>query len=91
MSCRYTKALDAIKNLRKERTADLKTEKERLSHLQLEKSRSEKVILCLHAYTQHLADNLSVESEDPGIRAVDIQDGSRLRGTHCPSCAPGAG
>lgn len=41
---RYTKALDAIKNLRKERMADLKTEKERLSHLQLEKSRAEKVI-----------------------------------------------
>lgn len=40
---RYTKALDAIKNLRKERVADLKTEKERLSHLQLEKSRAEKV------------------------------------------------
>lgn len=43
MSFRYTKALDAIKNLRKERTADLKTDKERLSHLQLEKSRAEKV------------------------------------------------
>jgi DNA repair protein RAD50 len=41
---RYTKALDAIKNLRKERMADLKAEKERLSHLQLEKSRAEKVM-----------------------------------------------
>ncbi|KIK01859.1 hypothetical protein K443DRAFT_678003 [Laccaria amethystina LaAM-08-1] len=40
---RYTKALDSIKNLRKERVAELKTEKERLIGLSREKSHADKL------------------------------------------------
>ena len=40
---RYTKALDSIKALRKERTADLKAEKERLQSLLTEKSHADKL------------------------------------------------
>lgn len=40
---RYTKALDAIKNLRKERVAELKTEKERLESLSREKAHADKL------------------------------------------------
>jgi DNA repair protein RAD50 len=40
---RYTKALDSIKSLRKDRVADLKAEKERLSSLSLEKSHADKL------------------------------------------------
>ena len=40
---RYTKALISIKNLRKDRTAELKAEKERLLSLSREKSHSDKL------------------------------------------------
>lgn len=40
---RYTKALDSIKALKKERTADLKAEKERLQSLLTEKSHADKL------------------------------------------------
>lgn len=40
---RYTKALDSIKVLRKERMADLKAEKERLSALLTEKNHADKL------------------------------------------------
>ena len=40
---RYTKALDAIKNLRKERVAELKVEKERLQSLANEKGHADKL------------------------------------------------
>ncbi|KAF7314451.1 AAA-23 domain-containing protein [Mycena kentingensis (nom. inval.)] len=40
---KYTKALDSIKSLRKERVADLKAEKERLESLAREKSHSDKL------------------------------------------------
>ncbi|KAF7987104.1 hypothetical protein HWV62_291 [Athelia sp. TMB] len=40
---RYTKALDSIKALRKDRVADLKAEKERLESLSREKSHSDKL------------------------------------------------
>ncbi|PSR71740.1 hypothetical protein PHLCEN_2v12388 [Hermanssonia centrifuga] len=40
---RYTKAVDSIKALRKERVADLKTEKERLNGLSREKSDADKL------------------------------------------------
>ncbi|PPQ65386.1 hypothetical protein CVT26_000011 [Gymnopilus dilepis] len=40
---RYTKALESIKNLRKERVADLKAEKERLLSLSREKAHSDKL------------------------------------------------
>lgn len=40
---RYTKALDAIKNLRKERVAELKVDKERLERLSGEKSHADKL------------------------------------------------
>ncbi|KAF9013278.1 hypothetical protein BDQ17DRAFT_1386857 [Cyathus striatus] len=40
---RYTKALDSIKGLRKDRTAELKAEKERLLSLQREKQHSDKL------------------------------------------------
>jgi DNA repair protein RAD50 len=40
---RYTKALDSIKNLRKDRTAELKAEKERLLSLSREKAHSDKL------------------------------------------------
>lgn len=40
---RYTKALDAIKNLRKERVAELKVEKERLQSLANEKTHADKL------------------------------------------------
>ena len=40
---RYTKALVSIKNLRKDRTAELKAEKERLLSLSREKSHSDKL------------------------------------------------
>ena len=42
-ACRYTKALDSIKTLRKERTADLKAEKERLDHLSTQKAHADKL------------------------------------------------
>ena len=42
-SSRYTKALDSIKNLRKERVAELKAEKERLIGLSREKSHADKL------------------------------------------------
>ena len=41
--CRYTKALDSIKTLRKERTAELNTEKERLVGLSREKAHADKL------------------------------------------------
>ena len=44
---RYTKALDSIRTVRKERTAELKVDKERLQTLQVQKS---------HADTVHLND-----------------------------------
>jgi DNA repair protein RAD50 len=40
---RYTKALDSIKNLRKDRVADLKAEKERLVGLSREKAHADKL------------------------------------------------
>jgi DNA repair protein RAD50 len=40
---RYTKALDSIKNLRKDRVADLKAEKERLLGLSREKTHADKL------------------------------------------------
>lgn len=43
MIFRYTKVLDEIKGVCKEHTTKLTAEKERLNHLQLEKSRAEKV------------------------------------------------
>lgn len=41
--CRYTKALDSIKALRKDRIAELKAEKERLGSLSLEKQHADKL------------------------------------------------
>ena len=41
--CRYTKALDNIKALRKERTAELKVDKERLKFLKSDKDKAERV------------------------------------------------
>jgi len=41
---RYTKALDAIKSLRKDRVAELKTEQERLESLSREKTHSDKLV-----------------------------------------------
>ncbi|KAI0345847.1 hypothetical protein BDW22DRAFT_1353452 [Trametopsis cervina] len=40
---KYTKALDAIKSLRKDRVADLKADKERLNSLSLEKAHADKL------------------------------------------------
>lgn len=40
---RYTKALDSIKSLRKDRVADLKAEKERLESLALQKANADKL------------------------------------------------
>lgn len=40
---RYTKALDNIKLLRKERTAELKVDKERLKFLKQDKDKAERV------------------------------------------------
>lgn len=45
---RYTKALDCIKTLRKERVAELKADKERLKSLELEKARADKVRRVIH-------------------------------------------
>jgi len=44
MGHRYTKALDAIKSLRKDRVAELKTEQERLESLSREKAHSNKLV-----------------------------------------------
>ena len=41
---RYTRALDAIKSLRKDRVAELKTEQERLESLSREKAHSDKLV-----------------------------------------------
>ena len=41
---RYTKALDAIKSLRKDRVSELKTEQERLESLSREKAHSDKLV-----------------------------------------------
>ena len=41
---RYTKALDAIKSLRKDRVAELKAEQERLESLSREKAHSDKLV-----------------------------------------------
>ena len=41
---RYARALDAIKSLRKDRVAELKTEQERLESLSREKSHSDKLV-----------------------------------------------
>jgi hypothetical protein len=46
---RYTKALDNIKALRKERMIELKLDRERLSHVKSDKDKAEKVRL-LTAY-----------------------------------------
>ena len=43
-SHRYTKALDAIKSLRKDRVAELKAEQERLESLSREKAHSDKLV-----------------------------------------------
>ena len=45
LTCRrYTKALDAIKSLRKDRIAELKAEQERLESLSREKAHSDKLV-----------------------------------------------
>ena len=45
LTCRrYTKALDAIKSLRKDRVAELKAEQERLESLSREKAHSDKLV-----------------------------------------------
>lgn len=44
MSLSYTKALDSIKSLRKERVADQKAEKERLESLSKEKAHADKLL-----------------------------------------------
>ena len=53
---RYTKALDSIRAVRKERIAELKVDKERLQTLQVQKSHADKVhlnhILLVHTYTR---------------------------------------
>lgn len=43
LHCRYTKALQAIKDLRKERASELKTDKERLESLSREKGHADKL------------------------------------------------
>lgn len=43
MVCRYTKALDAIRSLRKDKVAELKAEKEKLDSLAREKAHSDKL------------------------------------------------
>jgi len=40
---RYTKALDNIRSLRKERTAELKVDRERLKFLKSDKDKAERV------------------------------------------------
>ena len=40
--CRYTKALDNIRALRKERTAELKVDRERLKFLKSDKDKAER-------------------------------------------------
>lgn len=52
---RYTKALDAIKSLRKERVAELKSDKERLESLSREKGHADKLRARIAELEQQIA------------------------------------
>ena len=54
-ACRYTKALDSIKALRKDRVAELKAEKERLESLSREKQHADKLRARLSDLTATIA------------------------------------
>ncbi|KAF8195567.1 AAA domain-containing protein [Pholiota molesta] len=60
---RYTKALDSIKNLRKDRVAELKAEKERLLSLSREKAHADKLKDRINEFKSMLAAK-EVECED---------------------------
>lgn len=60
---RYTKALDSIKNLRKDRVAELKAEKERLLSLSREKAHADKLKERINEFKSILAAK-EVECED---------------------------
>jgi DNA repair protein RAD50 len=60
---RYTKALDNIKSLRKERVADLKADKERLHSLGLEKAHADRVIIYRYAWSLHCTDKLDSSNQ----------------------------
>jgi len=51
----YTKALDSIKSLRKERVADQKAEKERLESLSKEKGHADKLLKRISEMTSNIA------------------------------------
>ncbi|KAG8779438.1 DNA repair protein rad50 [Ceratobasidium sp. 428] len=60
---RYTKALDNIKVLRKERVAELKADKERLQSLGLEKGHADKLKTKIDDYTNQISEK-SQDAED---------------------------
>ncbi|KAG8715951.1 DNA repair protein rad50 [Ceratobasidium sp. 394] len=68
---RYTKALDNIKVLRKERVAELKADKERLQSLGLEKAHADRLKTKIDELTNQIAEK-SQEAEDTEI-ALDAQ------------------
>ncbi|KEP54869.1 DNA repair protein RAD50 [Rhizoctonia solani 123E] len=68
---RYTKALDNIKALRKERVADLKADKERLHSLGLEKAHADRLKSKIDDLTSQVADKTQ-ESEETEA-ALDAQ------------------
>ncbi|KAF8322507.1 hypothetical protein DL93DRAFT_2123877 [Clavulina sp. PMI_390] len=60
---KYTKALTAIKDLRKERVAELKAEKERLNYLQIDKTRAEKLRTTIKEVTEAIS-RLEADEEE---------------------------
>lgn len=63
MFFRYTKALDSIKSLRKDRVAELKTDKERLDGLSREKNHADKLKARIADLNQEIAAK-EVEHDD---------------------------
>jgi DNA repair protein RAD50 len=66
---RYTKALENIKSLRKDRVAELKTDKERLTSLELEKGHSDR----LNARMKRLTSDIEKKETEYGILKEELE------------------
>ncbi|ESK95033.1 dna repair protein rad50 [Moniliophthora roreri MCA 2997] len=73
---RYTKALDNIKALRKDRVAELKAEKERLEGLAREKSHADKLRARISELSSTIAEK-EIEYEETKKKYDDIQEANK--------------
>ncbi|KAG2010170.1 RAD50 [Coprinopsis cinerea AmutBmut pab1-1] len=74
---KYTKALDNIKALRKDRVADLKAEQERLSSLKLQKDRADKLRLRMKDLNATIVAK-EAEYENAKAQYEEVQNSNRI-------------